>query len=235
MATVGEIATSIAHELSQPVTVISMAASYAQTLAEEFTGATELGEQIDTVLLQSKRAGEIIRQLRSYGHAGGGALEPVDLWKAVSGAMLLAGQPLAKASVAVEVDLPHGLTMVRGRLIQVEQVLMNLMFNARDAMMAMPANQRRLRVSAEIGDDVVVRVADSGPGVPAGLIDKVFEPFFTTKDVGVGTGLGLSLCRSMMEGFGGSISVRNVDGGAVFSLRFERAAAMVPQTGAVEG
>jgi two-component system C4-dicarboxylate transport sensor histidine kinase DctB len=142
---------------------------------------------------------------------------------------------LAESSVAVEVDLPHDLPMAHGRLIQVEQVLMNLIFNARDAMMAMPANQRRLLISAEVGDDVVVHVADSGPGVPARLIDKVFEPFFTTKDVGVGTGLGLSLCRTMMEEFGGSISVRNADEGAVFSLRFARAVALSPRDEAVRG
>ena len=233
MATVGEISTSIAHELSQPVTVISMAASYAQMLAEEIDGAHELGEQIDTVVSQSKRAGEIIQQLRRYGHAGGGALGAVDLWKAVSGAMVLAGRPLSEASVAVEMDLPHDLPMVHGRLIQVEQVLMNLMFNARDAMLAMPANQRRLRISAEMDDGVVIHVADSGPGVPAMLIAKVFEPFFTTKDVGVGTGLGLPLCRTMMEEFGGSISLRNADQGAVFSLRFTRAVALSPPAEAV--
>jgi len=229
MATVGEIATSIAHELSQPVTMIGMAASYAQTLAEAFDGANELGEQIDTVLLQSKRAGEIIRQLHKYGHASSCALGPADLWKVVSGAMVLAGRPLADAAVAVEVDLPHDLPMVRGRLIQVEQVLINLMFNGSDAMMAMPAKQRRLLISAEVGEDVVIHVADSGPGVPTWLIDKVFEPFFTTKEAGVGTGLGLSLCRSMMEEFGGSISVRNADEGAMFSLHFVRAVVRSPQ------
>jgi C4-dicarboxylate-specific signal transduction histidine kinase len=225
MATVGEISTSIAHELSQPMTVISMAASYARMLAEQIDGTNELGEQIDAVVSQSKRAGEIIQQLRRYGHAGGGALGPVDLWKAASGAMVLAGRPLAQASVAVEVDLPRDLPIVRGRLVQVEQVLMNLMLNARDAMMEMPANQRRLLISAEIDDDVVIHVADSGQGVPATLMDKIFEPFFTTKDVGVGTGLGLALCRTMMEEFGGSISLRNADQGAVFSLRFVRAVA----------
>jgi len=233
MATVGEISTSIAHELSQPVTVISMAASYAKMLAEEIDGANELGEQIDTVLSQSKRAGEIIQQLRCYGHAGGGDLGPVDLGKAVSGAMVLAGRPLADASVVVEVDLPHDLPMVHARLIQVEQVLMNLMFNARDAMLAMPANQRRLRISAEMDDGVVIHVADSGPGVPTRLIAKVFEAFFTTKDVGVGTGLGLALCQKMMEDFGGSLSVRNADQGAVFSLRFARAVALIPPAEAV--
>ena len=124
--------------------------------------------------------------------------------------------------------------VVCGRLIQVEQVLMNLMLNARDAMMAMPANQRRLLVSAEVGEDVVVHVSDSGPGVMAPIIERLFEPFFTTKDVGVGTGLGLSLCRSMMEEFGGSITVRNAEEGAVFSLWFKRAEAMSPEAVAAQ-
>jgi C4-dicarboxylate-specific signal transduction histidine kinase len=194
----------------------------------------EIGPQIDAVLTQGQRAGEIIRHLRGYGHAGGGEVGPVDIGKAVDGALVLAGRPLAEASVVVEMDLPGDLPKVRGRLIQVEQVLLNLMINARDAMKAVPAESRRLRIFAAMEDEeVVIHVADSGPGVAPEAIGWLFEPFFTTKAVGEGTGLGLSLCRSMMEGFGGAISVRNAEVGAVFSLRFVRAVALSPQAAAV--
>jgi C4-dicarboxylate-specific signal transduction histidine kinase len=221
MATLGEIATSIAHELSQPVTVITMAASYAQSLAVEMGGAGELGRQIDVILTQGERAGEIIRHLRSYGHADGGALGAVDLRDAVAGAMVLAGQPLAEAKVLVEVEWPVDPPLVRARLVQVEQVLLNLFINARDAMRAVPDSHRRLRIFTEVGDaGVEMHVADSGPGVPPEVMPRLFEPFFTTKAMGEGTGLGLSLCRTMMEGFGGTISVRNAEVGSVFNLRF---------------
>jgi len=120
---------------------------------------------------------------------------------------------------------------VRGRLIQVEQVLLNLMINARDAMKAVPAERRRLRIFAALEDEeVVIHIADSGPGVAPEAIGWLFEPFFTTKAVGEGTGLGLSLCRSMMEGFGGAISMRNAEVGVVFSLRFARVLALSRQT-----
>jgi len=128
---------------------------------------------------------------------------------------------LVEAAVAVEVDLPADLPLVRGRMVQVEQVLLNLLINGRDALLALPAKQRRLRISAELeAGKVVLHIADSGPGVPVELLSRLFEPFFTTKSAGEGTGLGLSFCRTMMEGFGGSISVSNAHGGAVFSLRF---------------
>ena len=186
----------------------------------------ELGPQIHAVLRQGYRASDIIRHLRGYGHAGGGEIGPVDMAKAIDGALVLARRPLAEASVVVETELPPALPQVRGRLIQVEQVLLNLMINARDAMKAVPAASRRLRIFAEMeGGEVVVHVADSGPGVAPEAIDWLFEPFFTTKAVGEGTGLGLSLCRSMMEGFGGTISMRNAEVGVVFSLRFARATA----------
>lgn len=225
MATLGETATSIAHELSQPVTVITLAASYAQSLVQDVADATELAHQIDSILVQGQRAGEIIRHLRSYGHADGGALGPVDLRMAVAGAMVLAGKPMAEAHVVVSVDLPEGLPLVQGRLVQVEQVLMNLMINARDAMRSVAPEARRLRIFADISDDaVLIHMTDSGPGMAPAALPRLFDAFFTTKAVGEGTGLGLSLCRSMMEGFGGAISAQNGATGAMFSLRFARAA-----------
>ena len=230
MATLGEIATSVAHELSQPLTVISMVGSLAQMQVEEFeaeeiVGAADLSDQIGTILQQGQRAAEIILHLRSYGHAGGGEMEGVDLHQAVAGALVLAGRPLVEAAVTAEVDLAADLPLVRARLVQVEQVLLNLLINARDAMQAVPAKQRRVRISAEVeAGKLVLRVVDSGLGVPAEVIPRLFEPFFTTKAVGEGSGLGLSFCRTMMEGFGGSISVRNTGGGAEFSLRFALAA-----------
>ena len=232
MTTLGEISTSIAHELSQPVTVISLVAEQAQLLAEDIDQADELRAQIDAILSQSRRAGEIIRHLRHYGHAEGGALGPVDLRQAITSALELAGRPLAEAAVEVEVVMPANLPAVRGRAVQVEQVLLNLAINARDALRAIPKGERRLRISIEVqgaastsaDDQVVVSVADNGPGISPRLIGKVFDPFFTTKKVGEGTGLGLALCRSMMEGFAGSISVENAEPGVVFRLRFMPAA-----------
>jgi C4-dicarboxylate-specific signal transduction histidine kinase len=114
---------------------------------------------------------------------------------------------------------------VLAQLVLAEQVMVNLMLNARDAMENNTVQQPRiLSISAvyeEKAGSVVMSVRDSGPGIPQTLMDRIFEPFFTTKEAGKGTGLGLSLCHGIMGSFGGDISAENTrDGGAVFLVSF---------------
>lgn len=220
MATLGQIATSLAHELTQPVTVIGMAAAIAQSLASEGNASADLRAQIDAILVQTDRAGEMIHHLRSYGHADGGPLTGIHLAQAVAGALTLAGTALREAGVVVDIDVPDRLPPVRARLVQVEQVLVNLMLNARDAMRVIPAGERRLRIHATVGDLIRMHVTDSGPGIAADVIPRLFEAFYTTKQPGEGTGLGLALCGTMMRGFGGAITVGRTSGGAEFILEF---------------
>lgn len=225
MATLGEIATSLAHELTQPVTVIGMAASIAQSMAEDCAAPSALLSQIAAILRQTDRAGEMIRHLRSYGHVEGGDLVAVDLRQAFAGAMSLAGSPLREGRVDVSVELSEDLPPVTARLVQVEQILVNLLMNARDALRDVPAENRRVRVFATVGDKIRLNICDNGPGFSADVKRRLFQAFFTTKPPGQGTGLGLSLCQTMMHGFGGDIRADNTPSGTMFTLEFLRAPA----------
>ncbi len=226
MATLGEIATSLAHELTQPVTVIGMAASIAQSMAEDCAAPDALLSQISAILRQTDRAGEMIRHLRSYGHVEGGDLAAVDLSQAVTGAMSLAGSPLREARVEVSIELDEHVPQVVARMVQVEQILVNLLMNARDALRDVPAEHRHVRVFATVGDKVRLNVCDNGSGLSADVKRRLFQAFFTTKPPGQGTGLGLSLCQTMMHGFGGDIIADNTPDGTMFTLEFKRATAL---------
>jgi C4-dicarboxylate-specific signal transduction histidine kinase len=227
MATLGQLSTSLAHELTQPITVIGMSAAIARSMLEQLAPGAELPRelwaQIDQILHQTDRAGDMIRHLRTYGHADSGPLANVDLEQAVTGAMTLTAIPLREAGVDVRLDLQAGIPMVRARMVQVEQVLVNLIINARDAMRSMPADSRRLVLSATGGSIIRLSVSDTGPGVPPDSMMRLFEAFYTTKPPGHGTGLGLSLSQTMMRSFGGEISVESNASGAIFTLEFQPA------------
>ena len=118
-------------------------------------------------------------------------------------------------------ELPESLAPVLGRLVQVEQVLVNLCMNARDALLSRPEDSRELTIAAEAeGERVRLRVSDTGGGIAAAVMSRLFHPFVTSKPVGVGSGLGLSICQRLMREMNGDIAARNADGGAVFTLTF---------------
>ena len=223
LASLGQISASLAHELTQPMTVIGMAAAIASRHVETLPESDQIARHLKTIHDQTERASDIIRHLRAYGRMDGGPMADISLLDATNGALDLVNTALRGSNVEVKLEIPAGLPVVRARQVQVEQILVNLLINARDAMSGNPANARRvtLRGSAA-GQSVRLDVEDTGPGVPNGMITRLFEPFFTTKVSGDGTGLGLSLCQTMMHQFGGSISVANGRTGAVFTLEFPR-------------
>ena len=135
---------------------------------------------------------------------------------------------LQQWQIELRPELPAALPLVIGQPTRIEQVLVNLLLNARDALNSMPVGQRRITLSATTGDNTVqLHVADSGTGVPDEILPRIFEPFFTTKNPNSGTGLGLSICHGAMRTMGGDISGRNDPaGGAVFTLTFRIAEAV---------
>ena len=230
-ATLGEMATGLAHELNQPIAIMSLAAeNAAEALEAGEDGVDEALSRLRRIMAQADRAKAIVTQLRSFSRVDVSAMEPIDLGAAVHGMMILAGQALRDAGVQVQMRLPDILPPVVGQTILVEQVLLNLVLNARDALHERPPERRRLRIDAEEGpglDEVTLRVMDTGPGLSPDVLEKLFEPFFTTKPPGLGTGLGLSISRTIMRGIGGRISAENApagsDMGAEFTLVFRRA------------
>lgn len=222
----GVMAAGLAHELQQPLQVMLFAAENAlEALAEGGGGIPEAQARLRRIAAQAERAKTIAVQLRAFSRLEAAALEPVSLPAAVRGALGVAGQALQEAGVELQVRLMNALPQVRGQPVLVEQVLVNLCMNARDAMLVQPAGQRRLRLAAEPSPDgrtVELSVSDSGGGIPPEVLPRVFDPFFSTKPAAQGTGLGLALCRSIMARFGGSIALRNIPGGAEAVLVFQR-------------
>lgn len=232
-ATLGEMAAGLAHELNQPIAIMSLAAeNAAEALEDGEHGVEEALVRLRRIMAQADRAKAIVTQLRAFSRVDVSALEPVDLGAAVQGMMVLAGQALRDAGIQVQLRLPDVLPPVVGQIILVEQVLLNLVLNARDALQERPPERRRLRIEAEAGprgdaEVVTLRVVDTGPGLSAEVLEKLFEPFYTTKPPGLGTGLGLSISRTIMRGLGGRIVAANApegaEMGAEFTLVFRRA------------
>jgi C4-dicarboxylate-specific signal transduction histidine kinase len=149
---------------------------------------------------------------------------------AVEGALTLVGNALREAEVTVEVALGAPPPVVLGHLVPLEQVLVNLLANARDALAARPAGAaRRLRIAAAAeGGMVRLTIADTAGGIPAEVMARLFQPFVSTKGPEDGTGLGLSICQAMVLAMGGCIAAENSPEGAVFTLRLPAAPAGPP-------
>ncbi len=227
LASLGEMATGIAHELNQPLSVIRMAAdSTRELLAEDAVPAAVLASKLDRISRQTDRAAAIIEHVRAFGRRPDEASETVCLRYAVLAAASMIQEQLRLNQIAVGFHLPPSARLVRGRGVQMEQILINLLANSRDAI-----RDKRQRLGTETSDRIDVHLADgpergqlrlsvrdSGGGIPSEFLDRVFEPFFTTKQVGEGTGLGLSISYGIVKEMGGTIAAANVNGGAEFTI-----------------
>ena len=224
LASLGEMATALAHELRQPLAVMSFAAENAAgDLEAQDLNAARV--RLERIVDQSLRAGAVIDHLQQFGRGDppDAPLEAIDLRAAVTSALTLVGGALRHAGIEVVIAIDTPSPLVRAQQVSLEQVLVNLLLNARDALAtSLPDHAKWIRLTAARDADTVrLEVADSGGGIPAEVIERVFEPFVTTKPVGKGTGLGLSLSHGTMRSFGGSITVRNGPDGAIFTLTFQ--------------
>jgi C4-dicarboxylate-specific signal transduction histidine kinase len=216
LATLGEMATGLAHELNQPLAIITLAAE--NTLRgltrNDPARLPDLLTRLERIIQQAIRARTIVDHLRIFGRDDTGDLVALHIQDAIEGAKILVGGLLRESGILLEVDLPPNLPAVRARLVPAEHVIVNLLVNARDAIREAGRSSGKVSLSAEVaGDRVLVRIRDSGPGFPPDLLPRIFEPFFTTKEVGKGTGLGLSICHGTMRSFGGTIEAANHPGG----------------------
>ena len=220
LATVGELTTGIAHELNNPLNNIGLFIGNAIDHVELGSADREaVLEELRHALQEVRRATAIITHLRTFGRAAPVSREPVRVNGVVRRSFSLLYEQLRLRQIEVGLDLCPEDPVVVGNAIQLEQVIINLLTNARDALAEAP--QRLIHVESAVRDGTVeVLVRDTGPGIAEGLEQRIFDPFFTTKEVGAGTGLGLSIAYGILKDHGGTISVVKGSGqGATFLLR----------------
>ncbi|MEW6283686.1 MAG: ATP-binding protein, partial [Candidatus Eremiobacterota bacterium] len=216
MAAVGQLAAGIAHELNTPLGTVVLSLDMLGSMVDQPRAC----ERIEMATREAMRAQTIVDTLLLYSRETSRQRTPVDLNRLVRDTLLLVDYQLRQGGASVELALAS-LPQVTCNANEIQQVLINLLLNARDAVEGQPPERRVLQVCTHLeGDQAVLEVHDGGTGVPADVRDRIFDPFFTTKPVGRGTGLGLSLSHQLATAHGGELSFRDrPGGGTVFSLR----------------
>ncbi len=202
---VGELATSIAHEINQPLAgVVTNAEAAMRWLSGENPNVDEARQSLALIARDGNRASAVIRRIREFLRKETPQSAPLNLNEVIQEAVALAASELRKREVLLRLDLPADLPRVRGDRIQLQQVILNLIMNGAEAMAA-AAGVKELRVTSERSPDgfVTVAVRDSGVGISPEEMPQMFEAFFTTKPAGMG--MGLSISRSIVEAHGGRI------------------------------
>ena len=229
LASIDELAAGIAHEINNPVAIMIEEAGWVEDLLaeEEFKDGENLDEfkrALQQIRTQGKRCKEITHKLLSFARKTDSRIQDVQLNDLIEDLIALSAQRAKFSNVEIHSNLQENLPTVRASQSELQQVLLNLINNALDAMEKIGGN---LRISTRIqedsiiiGDHLLIEVADDGPGIPAANLAKIFDPFFTTKPVGKGTGLGLSICYGIIKKMGGSIEARSViGGGTTFAVK----------------
>ncbi|MBB3119515.1 sensor histidine kinase [Pseudoduganella violacea] len=213
VAMLGELSGTLAHELNQPLTAILSNAQAAQRfLRQPRPDLDELRDILHDIIEADERASAIIRRLRSLIGNQESVLQPVVADELLSDVLHILRADLIHHGVTLHTDLAGGTLRLQADRVQLQQVLINLIINACDAMAATPAAQRQIAIrSRRYGKQWQLDVQDSGPGIPPTQLGRIFEPFFTTKSQGMG--LGLAICRSIVQAHQGRLWAENSDGG----------------------
>lgn len=217
----GQLSGALAHELNQPLAAILSNAQAAQRFLKQ-NGSPDNDEFLEIlkdIAEADKRAGAVIQRLRTLLKKGETKYQSLDLNEIVNDVLRLTHSDLLTQNVNVTTRLEKSLPRINGDFVQLQQVMLNLILNACEAMTVNPASDRALNVSTEVNENNQVKFAieDTGPGIDPNLMDRIFEPFVTTKEQGLG--LGLSICRSILSAHNGSLLARNnVDQGATFYM-----------------
>ena len=223
LASVGELAAGIAHEINNPVAIMVEEAGWIEDLLEEeeFQGGENLSEfkrALNQIRTQGRRCKEITHKLLSFARKTDSRIQDVQLNDLVEEIIALSAQRAKYGNVTINTDFQEGLPLVRVSETELQQVFLNLINNALDAM---KKTEGAIDITSKVeGGYVVIEVADTGQGIPAANLTRIFDPFFTTKPVGKGTGLGLSICYGIIKKLGGEIVVHSmVDAGTTFCVK----------------
>ena len=215
---VGELAATLAHEVKQPIAAARNNASAAlKFLDKQPPGLGNVREALDCVVADADRAGDIIDRIRDHIKKAPPRNDRFDLNAAINEVIGLAKNAIGENGVSVQTRFADKLDSVQGDRVQVQQVVLNLVLNAIDAMGSVDAGVRELVISTEQSqtNDILVAVRDSGPGIDPESLERVFEAFYTTKSGGMG--MGLSICQSIIDAHGGRLwAEANEPRGAIF-------------------
>ena len=218
LAALGQMSAALSHEFNQPLAAARTYADNAGVLMDRGR-MDEARSNLVRILALIDRMTAISRHLRSFARKPGQKLSAVHLPEVIEAAVEIAALRLRAAQADLSIDLPPELPAVVAGPVRLQQVLVNILSNAADAVEGGPLRKVSLMAMVD-GQDVVIRIGDTGPGVPEALVARVFDPFFSTKGVGKGLGLGLSISYNIIKDFGGNLSVSDAKGGgAEFVIR----------------
>jgi PAS domain S-box-containing protein len=220
VVTLSTLTGAIAHEVSQPLTaILNNAQAALRYLDPERTDLDEVREALKDIISDDKRARDVMMRLRALVKKRDDLREPFDMNMTILDTVRILHSEALMRNASVLTDLDPQLPVVYGDRIQMQQVILNLIMNALEAVKDSPKDVRKIEVSSQTvdGSEIRLTVSDSGPGIAEDKLEAIFEPFYTTK--AQGTGLGLTVCRSIAESYGGRIQAeRNTGGGAAISL-----------------
>jgi signal transduction histidine kinase len=215
----GELAASLSHEIAQPIAGARNNARAAQNFLDmQPPDLSEVREALSCVVGDTDRAGDIIDRIRDHIKKTPPRKERFDLNEAINEVIVLGRSAIIKNGVSVQTRLSEGLFPIHGDRVQLQQVVLNLILNAAEAMGSVEAEPRDLLISTQQNHGgLLVAVRDSGPGIDPAHLDRIFESFYTTKPKG--TGMGLSICRSIIDAHGGRLWVEaNEPRGTIFQF-----------------
>jgi len=224
MATLGEMATGLAHEINQPLNVMRMAiVNVLKRLGNGDVQIDYLTDKLNRIDAQVQRAAKVVDHMRVFGRRSEIEQQLFNPASAIEGTLSLLAEGMRGKGVDLRISETGFEVQVRGYVDQLEQVLINLMVNARDALLSKREKDSSFKPWISIyaeRDEQSVRlwVEDNGGGIDPRLLERIFEPFFTTKPIGIGTGLGLSVSYGIIDNMGGQLSVRNSAQGARFCI-----------------
>ena len=216
LATVGQLAAGAAHEINNPLTIISLNIQIMERLLSERKEETELADRLKTISGQERRISKIIQDLMGFARPSQPKFCPSVVDEILEKVLAVIGDRVTMTDIRIETKVPKDLPRVMVDPLQIEQVIMNLLVNASHAM----PDGGRISIAAQARENYVeIRVVDTGQGISRENLNKIFDPFFTTKKEGEGTGLGLAICNSIIEHNGGMLKVHS-DGktGTTFTM-----------------
>jgi C4-dicarboxylate-specific signal transduction histidine kinase len=220
MTSIGALTASIAHEITQPLAaIVSNADSCVIWLAKDQPNLDKARRAAERIVKDGHRAAEFIQSIRAQARRSASEMVLVDLNRLIVDTLELMQAELQRHEVLLETRLVDDLALIKGDHTQLQQVIVNLVTNAIEAISTSRRSPRVIRVSTESNEngDVLTIVEDSGAGIDLQVLDRIFDPMFTTKPEGMG--LGLSICRSIVEGHGGRLWVSpNPAGGSIFQF-----------------